>query len=111
MNLRQSHFDEKALMGWNSFDKIFSDQELTERDREKAKLALTLASHGTRRMSAETNRAAVVHKIVKETGKHADIAVDVIFESLGIASGQQRPALAASEQSPSEPKKGKRGAA
>lgn len=67
-NIPSAELDQWARNGMDALHRVMVDPEPSDEDRTKARMVLLLISQGTRRMSAETNRAAVAYKIAKENG-------------------------------------------
>jgi len=78
-----AEFDELARLGFNAIRKCMLSDVVSEADRERAYMALKLADQGTRRMSAETNRAAVAFKIAKEIGANQKVMQPILRQITG----------------------------
>lgn len=110
MNIRSHEFDEMARLGMAAARRVLTEDRPTEADREKTKLSLKYSDLGTRRMSAETNRASLGYKIAKETGLlNESITGDIVRQLTGASSDlkAKTPApLAGSSATTSEEKAG-----
>jgi len=72
-------FDEMARLGFDAMRRVLTESEPSEEDRNKARYALKMASEGTRRMAAETNRARAAFSIAREM----QVKVNVMKPVLG----------------------------
>lgn len=66
-NITTHELDDIARLGLDDMRECFS-KSADESAKERAELALRILAQGTRRMSAETNRAAVGFKLAKGLG-------------------------------------------
>lgn len=77
--------------------RILSDADPTDQDRERARLALKLTSEGTKRMSAETNRAEVAFKIMQTMGGDLKSMKPIVGNLIASGEEPQEPASEKSE--------------
>lgn len=75
-NITSRELDGLTRRGFAALRKLVEGGPTTKGDQVSATATLKLLGHGSRRYSAETNRAAVAYKIIKETGRENGISFE-----------------------------------
>lgn len=86
-NITSRELDVMARRGFEALYKLVESGEVSKADQSRATAALKLIDHGNRRYAAETNRASVQFKIIKEVGSDNDIGFDRMRPMLELLTG------------------------
>jgi hypothetical protein len=86
-NITSRELDGLARRGFNALRKLVEGGESSKAEEISASATLKVLGHSSRRYGAETNRAAVAYKIIKETGQTNGMSFDRMRPMIDILVG------------------------
>jgi hypothetical protein len=88
-NITSRELDGMARRGFEALRKVIEGEETTPTDDAAAAATLKMLGHGSQRYGAETNRAAVMYKVIKDTGAETGMGFDALRPILNVLVGTQ----------------------